>query len=156
MARHGAIRSRKDLLEFERFLGRKDKELRKGFNKQLREAVKPTLRKTQEAALSFPARSESHSGLRRATARALGITTARGRVAIQIRRSRMPEGQEHLPNRMEGLGGKWRHPLFGNTRKWYTQPSRPWFFPTIKKDLPRVTKAIQNAISNSANDLGRF
>lgn len=149
------INSRKSLRDFERYVGKVDKTRRRQLTKELRGAVKPTLQKTRQSALAYPATTGKHSGLRQATARALSITTARGRVAIQISRKKMPAGQEHLPARMEGIG-KWRHPLFGNTDKWYDQKSHPWFFPVINRDKPRVRKEIERIVRTTAKQLGRF
>lgn len=153
MPRNVDIRSSKDLLEFQKYVGKVEKGMRRKLNKGLKEAVRPTLLKTQLAAQQFPATGSHHTGLRNAVARSLAISASRGNVRISVRRGKMPEGKENLPNRMEGIGGKWRHPLFGDTEHWYAQPQHPWFYPTVKGDLEEVRMKISKVTDDIAKEL---
>jgi hypothetical protein len=150
------LHSNKDLLAFKRHVGSVDKGMRRKLNKGLREAVKPTLQHARSAVMRFPSHGTHHTGLRRAVANSLAITAAGGRVAIQIRHSKLPEGKENLPNRMEGIGGPWRHPVFGDRETWVTQPSYPWFYPTMRADRPQVEKSINEVIDAIAKELENF
>lgn len=155
------------LLELEKRLrsagGRR---LQQNTARRIRRAAEPVQRELQRAIRTNPIRGQgtgagprrsagddgrAHrvAGLRETIARAIRIsvrTTGRPGARIWIDRSRLPADQRSLPDRIED--GRWRHPVFGNRKRWATQYSRPWWGVTLRRLEPRMRAEIARVLDD--------
>ena len=64
---------------------------------------------------------------------------------IEVDSSRMPSGQKSLPLYLDGAKSPWRHPLFGDRARWYSQASHPYFARAVALYGPASERAVQRA-----------
>jgi hypothetical protein len=52
--------------------------------------------------------------------------------------------------------GRWRHPLFGNTKKWYpqTRPLRPFLTPALEDQRPNIEAKVATALTDAIHAAG--
>jgi hypothetical protein len=119
-----------------------------------------------QAALAIPIRMSNprQPSLRASIAASLRIsvspmTTKGSAVRLIADGSKMPAGMESLPGYEEGSDGyrslRWRHPYFGNDRRWYAQDSHPYFMPTVLSHMGLLQSAVTAAVSETAAALAR-
>lgn len=103
-------------------------------------------------------RAQRRSGLRRTIAASIKVDIRdggkRAGVRIIVDASKLPTDQKTLPRRLNSKKG-WRHPLFGNRDRWYTQRGRPWFEVSIQRHARRVRKTILAAMDELAKELDK-
>jgi hypothetical protein len=131
------------------------------FRRELRAAARPLVPAVRSSALSIPSaqgrarrRGASHDGrsLRAAIARAVTLKvrtsykTAMVRLLVDGRK--MPGREGKLPQYMEGTARPWRHPVFGNTNVWVTQPPHPYFYRVVNRLGPASRIAVNRAIDH--------
>ncbi|WP_084963756.1 hypothetical protein [Thermoactinospora rubra] len=101
-------------------------------------------------------RARRGSGLRDTIARSLRLVTKTGsrsaRVRIEVDASKMPQDQRTLPRHLDSEKG-WRHPVFGNRKKWVHQRGQPWFEVTIRRHAPKVRNDILKAMDDIADKI---
>lgn len=120
-------------------------DLRKELNKALRNATKPLIRKTRQAALD---KLPQRGGLARSIAKAPQ--------RVQVR-----TGQQTAGVRIVGKGasldrGRFRHPVFGNREVFVEQTVEPgWFSETLAAGAPEVRPEIEQALESIAQQIVR-
>lgn len=68
-------------------------------------------------------------------------TTGKGAGArVMVDGRKMPAGMGRIPRYREG-SATWRHPVFGDTDVWVTQPPVPVFYNTVAPFVPQVVQA---------------
>jgi len=120
---------------------------------ELRAVAQPALEATKASILSMDSQAEVIPGLRAAVARATSIsvhTTGRGAgVAIRASKAGMPRGFRNAPRWLNRPG--WRHPLFGDRDRWYSQVGKPdWFDGAIRPFVPATNRAAAEALNRVA------
>lgn len=99
------------------------------------------------------ARAASRRGLRATIARATRIEASAGgrtaRLRIRINRAMLPPDQRRLPRHLNK--GRWRHPVFGNRKRWVGQTANPPGF--FDRPTSRGGPRIRNAAVDAVNDL---
>lgn len=145
--------------------------LQRNFARRIRRAAEPLHQDLQRTVRSLPIRGEGSggrtrrgggrdgragrdAGLRETIARAIRIsvrTTGSPGARIWIDRSRLPADQRSLPNRLDE--GRWRHPVFGNRRRWTTQYAQPWWGVTIRRHEPRMRAEVARVIDDISRSL---
>jgi hypothetical protein len=155
----------------------------KDLHKSLRDAAQPIVGDIRAAVLAIPSKSvdetagrtaraahrfeqskakkktmakfERKAGLRETIARAvkLSVSATGGAVSIKVDASMLPDDQRMLPWDLEG-SSKWRHPVYGRD-VWVTQPSHPYFFGTIDKDLHRVESDVDRIVDGFAAEIAK-
>lgn len=75
-------------------------------------------------------------------------------VQVRIDARGMPSGQRALPARLDGEG-RWRHPVYGNTRVWVSQRSDPYFDKALRPLMPKWQQAAQRAMQETAAAITR-
>lgn len=143
----------------DRFRRAGGRELSRRLKVALYEGIQPMHAQAQINVLNTPTHGDKHTGLRGKIARALEVnvsdsTTAAAKVTLQVDPDRMPTNQRTLPRYVEGFG-RWRHPLFGNRRKWYGQSGHPWFRPAVREHLKDVRRAVENLVDKIAREIER-
>lgn len=139
--------------------------LEQNLHRRIRRAAEPTRDALQRAIRTNPIRGtggggtrrragddgRAHrvTGLREAIARAVRVsvrTTGNPGARIWIDRSRLPADQRSLPDRIDE--GRWRHPVFGNRKRWTTQHSRPWWGATLRRMEPHMRAEVARVLDD--------
>lgn len=115
---------------------------------ELMDSAGPAVAAVQARVLAaeFPAvPSKGGGGSTGLRARLAAATQAR-RLRSAVRFVVADPGGQAMARYTEGVGGRWRHPVFGNRRAWVQQQPDPWFFPTILAEEPRLRAAVDRAV----------
>lgn len=168
----------RDVAKKLRKAGPQGKELRKELNKAIRGAGKDAVADTRRAITNLPvkgtrggggqertayasrnvktdrgrASAARRSGLRRTIAGATGIRIKPAGITISVDGGKLPPNQRSLPRALDSRKG-WRHPLFGDTSRWYGQRGGPWFFKTLYGHSDKFRKAIDQALDDIAKKI---
>jgi hypothetical protein len=117
----------------------------------IREAVRPALKALKGA---YGGGRHLRPALRRASKMTVKTGGKGAGVRISVDGRRMPPGMGSLPSYREGYRAPWRHPLFGNMDRWYSQAPRPVFDKTVppfaddvQRELERIGTEITNKIA---------
>lgn len=132
------------------------KELRKDLVRGLKAAVEPAAKAAKASILSMSSsgsRDEEGTSLRAAVAAAVKtqVRTVGSRAGVYVvaGRSGMPRGFLDAPKRLNAK--RWRHPVFGNRKKWVTQVGKPgWFDKAMDSAKPATVRAAKEAMDNVA------
>lgn len=137
--------------------------LQQNMARRVRHAAEPLKSDLQDAIRRVPIRGQGGSGrsgrspttrpLRATIARAIRIsvrTTGNPGARIWIDRSALPSDMRALPNKIED--GRWRHPVFGNRRRWVAQYGAAWWAPTQRRHEPRMRAEMERIL----NDIERW
>jgi hypothetical protein len=137
------------------------KQLRKDLMKNLRTALKPAVDQAKSTIRSMPATGVRHGGLSLRNEVAKKVTTEirlSGRSAgARVRAKTTPNvrGFDTAPKRLNRAKG-WRHPLFKNRERWYSQIGIPgWFDRPMQAGKSRYRKAVLDAMDNTAREIAR-
>ncbi|MGZ0231110.1 hypothetical protein [Streptomyces sp. CPS1] len=152
------LRTGKDLARISRELREmNNRELKKRFGKELRQAAKPMVPAVRAAIRQIPSkRPYSADGLRgnlsRATRLEVRTTGKDAGVRIRVDGRKMPDKARSLQAYMEGLKRPWRHPVFGHD-VWVKQDPRPYFFKTVRPLGLASRVKVNRAIDRVAKDI---
>lgn len=116
--------------------------------KETKAKIRPLLRKTGAGALRAVRGNASWSTkIPRATRLQISLAGRRPGVAIVTQRSKAQHARnlEH-----QGKPGRARAPLFGNPKRWFSQPAKPFMLPEAPKWQAEVRKGIGDAIDQVA------
>lgn len=137
-------------------------DLRRGLDRAIRRAAKPTVESVKEAAEHIQTRGVrkpgakrpfvavvAPKGTRKKIAEAVSATVSTAgedpQVAFKVRSARLPETLKNMPRKFDN-GTPWRHPVMGNTEVWVGQTGKPWFFEPIKQKLPTFRAEIDKEL----------
>jgi len=117
--------------------------------RELHASQRPFAPRVRAAILNTPAYGPKHTGLRVRIAKCVQTwVVIRGDLVsagVEVDASRMPSGQKALPLYLDGAKAPWRHPLFGNRDRWYSQASHPYFARAVEMYGPFGGRAVQRA-----------
>lgn len=136
-----------------------DKELKKRLSKELRAAAKPLVPLVRTAIRAIPSsRAYSADGLRGQMSKAVKteVKTSGKQAGVNIRVDgrKMQNKKGALPAYMEGSKKPWRHPVYGNTSVWAVQPSKPYFYKTLRpKAGPLARRAVNRVLDGVSKDI---
>lgn len=103
-------------------------------------------------------RAERRSGLRKTIAASVKTDIRdggkRAGVRIIVDASKLPADQRTLPKHLNSKRG-WRHPLFGNRKRWYAQRGAPWFEPPIRRHVRKIRRTLLVAMEEMAKEIER-
>jgi len=123
--------------------------------RELRKAMTPVLRDVRQAALSLPARSGQHSGLRQRLARGVAVRASVGRRSAVRIVTRMAEpDQAALPRGEDSGAHGFRHPVFGHN-PWVHQAGGSWFRETIIEDKDLIERKINGVLEEARTTVVR-
>ena len=150
-----------------------DRELAKATRRRLTEAAQPVRDDVRSAALSIPSRGGGAEAYRKKRGSGGGDAKLRQGIAAATEIKVMPErpgwfcvrirvsGSKFaaktgkpvtLPRYMEGLSKRpWRHPVYGNTEKWVSQPTHPYLLPTAMRHKPEVQAKVKQALQDAVD-----
>jgi hypothetical protein len=115
------------------------KDVRKGVRIEIREKGSEVLRLAK-------ANAAWSRRIPRATRLSVKFGKSGPGVAITTSGARAPHAI-HYENR--GRPGAFRHPLFGNRERWYSQPARPYLGPAMDVEGPRAVRGIARVIDRA-------
>jgi hypothetical protein len=139
------------------------KALRKELTGGLRDVLRPVATRVKAAYLASPsgrggARRKGGS-LRRNLARVTRVEVrTSGRMAgarVRVDGRKMPTGAKALPAYREGYRRPWRHPVYGNTDVWVTQPAVPVFDRTVEPYEQFAGRAVDRVLDDVRDKLER-
>lgn len=139
-------------------------DLRRGLDRAIRRAAKPTVADIRDSAANISTRGVARpgakhpfrgpstpKGLRRKIAAAVtaDVSTAgeNARVSFRVRTSRLAPGIQVMPRKFDE-GGTFRHPVMGNRDVWVDQTGDPWFWPPIRDHLGTFRAEIDVALDD--------
>jgi hypothetical protein len=135
------VRSKNDIADLIADLGGK-------MPREMKARIRPLLRRTGQPALQAVRRNASWSTtIPRATVLQISLAGKRPGVAIVTKRikARQARNLEH-----QGKPGRARAPLFGNPRRWFSQPAKPFMLPEAPRWQAEVRRGIGDAIDQVA------
>lgn len=137
------VKTKNDLADMIKDLGGK-------MPKEIKAKIRPLLRKTgQQALTAVRANASWSTKIPRATRLQISLAGKRPGVAVVTRRNQAPHAR---PLEHRGQPGRVRHPLFGNRKKWVTQPARPFMTQEAPAWQAAVRDGIRDAIDQVAKD----
>ncbi|MEV0149106.1 MULTISPECIES: HK97 gp10 family phage protein [unclassified Nonomuraea] len=118
----------------------------------IRRELRPALRLAGQKAL-IKARADASWSTRIPGAIRLSVSFSRRRpgVALVVNKARAPHARAY-----ENLGtpGAFRHPVFGNRRRWVRQQARPFLFPAARASMAQIDTDIGVAVEAAARKHG--
>ncbi|MDH2429318.1 HK97 gp10 family phage protein [Sphaerisporangium sp. TRM90804] len=118
----------------------------------MRKELRPVLRKAgQEALTQARANASWSTRIPKATKLSVSFAKRRPGIALTVNAARAPHARA-----LENLGapGFFRHPLFGNRRRWVRQKTRPFLWPAARAQLSQVDSDIAAAVDVAARKHG--
>ncbi|MFD5033650.1 hypothetical protein ACFWM0_25065 [Streptomyces sp. NPDC058405] len=144
--------------------------LQRNFARRIRRAAEPLHRDLRDAMtgmdISGPGRSTRQGGpspttrpLRRTLAEAIRIsvrTTGNPGARIWVDKGRLPPDLRNMPKAMnEAPGGRVRHPVFANRRRWANTYVTPlWWDRTVRRHEPRMRAEVERITDDIRRQLG--
>ncbi|AGP56188.1 hypothetical protein [Streptomyces rapamycinicus] len=138
--------------------------LQRNFARRIRRAAEPLRDGLQTAVRTVPIRSQGGSGrsgpspttrpLRATIAEAIRISvrvSANPGARIWIDRGALPPDMRAMPNKIDEA--RWRHPVFGNRKRWATQYAAPWWDVTIRRHTARMAAEVERVLDDVQRDL---
>lgn len=119
---------------------------------ELRKELRPKLRAAAQVIVTD---MKARAGYSTRIPGAIGMTVSfsgRGRgggVNIRVNANRAPHARLLERGNDGGRTGSFRHPVFGDTDTWVSQPTRPFFFPAIFAGRDQVRRNISDAVAAS-------
>ena len=124
-------------------------EITRALRRELLNSQRPFAPRVRAAILNTPAYGTKHTGLRVRIAGCVQTwVVIRGDLVsagVEVDASRMPSGQKALPLYLDGAKAPWRHPLFGDRSRWYSQASHPYFARAVALYGPASENAVRRA-----------
>lgn len=119
---------------------------------QLRKQLRPALK---TAATPILADARGRAGWSRRVPGAISMSVRLSRrdpgVSLRVRQAIAPHGRPY-----EAIGGNrtFRHPLFGNRRRWVAQEARSYLAPALEAGVSGVLEAATQAVDQVAKEQG--
>lgn len=160
-----------------RAAGKNGAAIRKALTKTIQAQLKTITSEQQAAARSMTVKGSRGRGSRRREQfhavkskrlrrggyglRALTAASIKSRVSysgrklgarIYVDASRFPQSQRTLPRHLNNPRG-WRHPVWGDRRRWVTQIGAPYFDEPIRRRRETVRRAVEAAVADVMRNL---
>lgn len=135
------------------------KELRRDLVRNLKAIVEPAAAEARAKLLATPTKGLEHppppllATVARKTKTFARATGRRAGVGVRV----PDDAVERFPYAARRLNdAKWRHPLFGNRRKWFNQTGSPgWLTATLDAAKPGAQAAVAEAVAEALKRLER-
>ncbi|MER7807924.1 hypothetical protein [Streptomyces sp900116325] len=151
------------LLELQRKLRAAGHEnIRSSMQRRIRRAAEPLRDDLQSTIRDLPIRGTARGSGKRGgpspTTRPLRATLAEAiRISVRVSgnpgarvyvdKGRLPPDLRNMPSVIND--GRWRHPVFGNRRKWTQQTAPPlWWDKTVRRHTPRMTAEVARVVDD--------
>lgn len=148
-----------------RATGRRD--LAKEAGQRMRATLRPVVPEVRSAVRATPggtgdersarARQARPRDLRDAVARGVQVKVSLSRnfagVRLRVDTRHFPEGEKHLPQYLEGTLPRWRSRNWGREDEYKQQDAHPYFFPTVRRHIPRVQAELAEIVRDLSSQL---
>lgn len=135
------------------------KQLRKDLRTNMRAVLEPVRDQAREAVKAMPSHGHAGPNLRAAVARktVVEVRLAGRFTGVRVLTRKTPNLRAFRSAPRHINAGKWRHPVYGNRNKWVTQKSgaKNWFDGTVRKHMPKYSRAVQAALDDVAKRIAR-
>jgi hypothetical protein len=121
-------------------------EIRRAFQRRLRNAAGIGARASKAKVLAWPVHSRFHSGLRADIAGNIRTSTGGGSIRI-VQRDVHRNRWKNPPRDVDS--GRWRHPVFG-TDRWVSQRGTHYFFRVIQDKRLEMRRAVDPILDEIA------
>lgn len=133
-------------------------DLRRRLVRAIRREGDPALQAVKVAWSTVDVTSEAgggyHSGLRARVAAATRISVLGNGIRIRVEPNRVdPAYGRSLTYMLDGLGKRFRHPLFGNRERWYWQRGQEVFYRTLEPFEARWRAGIEREMEQIARQI---
>jgi len=119
---------------------------------ELRRELRPRLRKVGQAALAdVKARASWSTRIPKATRLKVSLAKRDPGLFIEVNRHKAPHAR---PYENQGKHGTFRHPLFGNRKRWVSQAARPFLYPGARPHFEQVDRDIAAVVDEVARKAG--
>nr|MDT0660865.1 hypothetical protein [Micromonospora sp. DSM 115978] len=128
-----------------------------GIPREVRRGLRPALQQTGEAVAQDARRRASWS---RRIPGAIRVKVLYGKrtqgVVVTVARRRAPHARpfEGIGGRRSGSAATFRHPLFGNAQRWYTQATRPFLHPAAQAKAAVTRRLVVRVVDDAARAHG--
>lgn len=113
----------------------------------LRRELRPALRAAATPILSdMKARAGYSTRIPGAIRMTVSFDSRRGGIRFRVNADRAPHARVLERGNHGGRAETFRHPVFGDTDRWVSQPTRPFFFPALQAGRPAVRRNILTAV----------
>jgi hypothetical protein len=117
--------------------------------KEVKAELRPLLRRTGQGALMAVRSNASWSTrIPRATRLQISLAGKRPGVAVVTNKNRAPGAR---PLEHQGRPGRIRHPLFGDRKRWVTQPAQPF----MTEEAPKWQAEVRDGIREIVDQVAR-
>jgi hypothetical protein len=119
---------------------------------EIRQELRPRLKGIGQAAL-FSVRFHAAWSRRipRATRLSIGLSKRNPGLAIVVDKNKAPHGR---PHENQGNEGMFRHPLFGDRHRWYSQAARPFLEKGARPHFAKADAELFDAVDAAARKAG--
>lgn len=133
-------------------LGRVDGELPHRLRDAIRQEAEDKAHIAQERVLGLPTpRHAGHTGLRARVAAGVKVID-RGEGGVRVTTNMAKPSEGIIPRGLDRVKG-WRHPLFGNKERWYSNPGYDWFLSTFSHSEGDFEKRLDKVLEKAAHDI---
>lgn len=117
---------------------------------ELRRELRPKLRAGADAIVrDMKARASYSTRIPGAIRTTVSFAARGGGVKIRVDSNRAPHARVLERGNLGGRHDTFRHPVFGDTDVWVSQPTRPFFFPAVRAGREQLKKHISDAVRAS-------
>lgn len=93
-------------------------------------------------------RNAGHTGLRAKVA--AGVHVERHKFGVRVQTSMPTASEGIIPRGLDRPKG-WRHPLFGDKERWYSNPGYDWFVSTFSRAEDQVEFGLHDVLERAAD-----
>lgn len=118
----------------------------------IRQELRPKVRGIGQAALAdVRGRAAWSNRIPAATRLSISLSRTRPGVSIVVSKAKAPHAR---PYENRGSAGAFRHPVFGNRKRWVSQQARPFLWPGASPHFERVDEQIGQVVDEVARKHG--
>lgn len=151
------VGGREELSNVYRALGVEDRNLPRTFRKIFLKEAKFRAKEASKKVLAEPALKGKHTGLRERVEKGVDVTDlSEGKVVAVSVITRMPkEDQAIIPRGLDGFNG-WRHPFFGDKKRWYRQHGAfSWFMDSMQPSKESIHTRLAETLEGAAQRIDK-
>ncbi|PRH79406.1 hypothetical protein C6N75_10000 [Streptomyces solincola] len=122
------------------------------FRDRIENLAEPLAAKARARVLALPTPGNAgHTGLRARVAEGVAVRVS-GRAGVRITTSMSEPDERIIPRGLDRRSG-WRHPLFGDRDRWFSNPGYSWFMDTMDDSQNEFENGLTELIEDSAREI---
>jgi hypothetical protein len=133
-------------------LGRVDRELPGRLKRSLKDDAEDLADVARGRVLGLPTpRNAGHTGLRAKVAKGVHVED-RGEGGIRVVAEMKQPNESYIPRGLDTVKG-WRHPLFGDKSRWFSNPGYDWFLSTFEQGEKKFESGLDRVLARAADEI---